>query len=41
MKGNRRLLLILTKDARFLFFRTRRLLLGSQEPERFQQAIDR
>lgn len=41
MRGNRGLLLFLTQDTRVFLFRTRRLLLGSQEPERLQQAIDR
>ena len=41
MRGNRGLLLFLTKDTRFSLFRTRRLLLGSEEPERLQQAIGR
>lgn len=41
MRGNRGLLLFLTKDTRFSLFRTRRLLLGSLEPERLQQAIGR
>jgi hypothetical protein len=41
MRGNRGLLLFLTQDTRVFLFRTRRLLVGSQEPERLQQAIDR
>ena len=41
MRGNRGLFLSLTKETRFSFFRARRLLLGSQEPEKLQQAIDR
>ena len=41
MRGNRGLLLFLTKDTRVSLFRTRRLLLGSERPERLQQAIGR
>ncbi len=37
LRGNRGLLLSLTKETRFSFFRARRLLLGSQEPEKLQQ----
>ncbi len=39
LRGNRGLLLSLSTEMKFLFVATRRLLLGSQEPERLQQAL--
>jgi hypothetical protein len=39
LRGNRGVLLTLSEDIRINFARTRRFLLGSQEPERLQQAL--
>ncbi len=41
LRGNRGLLLYFNKDTRFFMFRARRLILGSQEPDKLQQAIGR
>ena len=41
LRGNRGLLFYFNEDTRFLMFRARRLILGSREPDKLQQAIGR
>ncbi|MEW6365082.1 MAG: hypothetical protein AB1714_10635 [Acidobacteriota bacterium] len=41
LRGNRGILLSLSTEIKFFFIPTRRVLLGSQEPDRLQQALGR